>query len=489
MVTILSFLFVFSLVVFVHEQGHFWAARACGIRIDTFSLGFGKTLASWRDSHGTTWRIAAIPLGGYVKFFGDASAASNPDADHLTAIRDEIEAKHGREAVESCYHFKPVWQRAIVVAAGPAANFALAIVIFSLMAAAFGNSGVAARIGSVAPDSPAERAGFVRGDLVEAINGRPIHLFGDIQRHVFLAGGDDTAFTVDRDGAKIELTATLGRRTATDPFGGEATTGFLGVSAGVPAILGVPVADTPAAAAGFEAGDRITAINGQVVDYFADLQLYLADASAGPITVTVERDERAVTLRPVLETREIEGADGEVVEMVVFGLTRSRDAGLIVNRFGPVGSVAQGFQTTWQTLVAPVRYISRVVTGRESGRELGGVLRIGKLAGALAEGAYEAKADNGVLAGLGNAIVALIMLAGMLSVSIGLLNLLPIPVLDGGHLVYYAYEAVVGRPLGEGAQEWGFRIGLALVLGLMVFATWNDLRYLRVFETIGNMLS
>jgi len=395
MVTILSFLLVFSLVVFVHEQGHFWAARACGIRVEAFSLGFGKTLLSWRDSHGTTWRIAAIPLGGYVKFFGDASAASNPDADRLTAIRQEIEAEHGRDAVESCYHFKPVWQRAIVVAAGPLANFALAIVIFSFMAAAFGDSGVAARIGYVQPESPADEAGFMRGDLVEDINGHPVRFFSDIQRHVFLSGGDVTSFGVDRDGAKLELVATLGRRTAPDPFGGEATTGFLGVNGGVPAILGAPIADTPAAAAGFEAGDIVTSVDGHPVDYFVDLQLYMDGVEAGPIELTVERDGLDMILRPVLEMRETEGADGEVVEILVFGLTRAGDAGLIVDRFGPLGSLGQGLETTWETVAAPARYISRVVTGRESGRELGGILRIGKVAGQIAEDGYTAGASNG----------------------------------------------------------------------------------------------
>jgi len=380
---------------------------------------------------------------------------------------------------------------AIVVAAGPLANFALAIVIFSFMAAAFGDSGVAARIGYVQPESPADEAGFMRGDLVEDINGHPVRFFSDIQRHVFLSGGDVTSFGVDRDGAKLELVATLGRRTAPDPFGGEATTGFLGVNGGVPAILGAPIADTPAAAAGFEAGDIVTSVDGHPVDYFVDLQLYMDGVEAGPIELTVERDGLDMILRPVLEMRETEGADGEVVEILVFGLTRAGDAGLIVDRFGPLGSLGQGLETTWETVAAPARYISRVVTGRESGRELGGILRIGKVAGQIAEDGYTAGASNGggVIGGVRTAAISLIMLAGLLSVSIGLLNLLPIPVLDGGHLVYYAYEAVVGRPLGEGAQEWGFRIGLALVLGLMVFATWNDLRYLRVFETIGNVFS
>jgi regulator of sigma E protease len=198
----------------------------------------------------------------------------------------------------------------------------------------------------------------------------------------------------------------------------------------------------------------------------------------------VERAGRTLTLEPVIATRTIDGEDAAYL-----GIGADVSDVILKRRFGPLGSLAHGAERTWETGAAPVRYVARTVTGRESGREVGGILRIGKVAGSMAEQAYDAGAGAGPLAGFMNAVLALVTLAGALSVAIGLLNLLPIPILDGGHLVYYAYEAVAGRPLGEGAQEWGFRIGLALVLGLMIFATWNDLRYLRVFEAIGNVFS
>jgi regulator of sigma E protease len=198
----------------------------------------------------------------------------------------------------------------------------------------------------------------------------------------------------------------------------------------------------------------------------------------------VLREGRRVVLEPLLERRTF-----EELEVTYLGVVPDASREFIVERYGPLGVISRGAAWTYEAGAAPVRYVARTLTGRESGRELGGVLRIGKVAGSMAEQAYDAGADQGPVAGFLSALLALVTLAGALSVAIGLLNLLPIPILDGGHLVYYAYEAVAGRPLGEGAQEWGFRIGLALVLGLMIFATWNDLRYLRVFEAIGNIFS
>lgn len=482
MVTILAFLFVFSIVVVVHELGHFYAARLFGIRVERFSLGFGQTLVSVKDRRGTEWTLSAIPLGGYVKFFGDASAASNPDTDRLAELRSQIAEKHGEAAVAECYHFKPVWQRAVVAAAGPFANFVLAIAIFSTVVLATGDSGYAPVIGAVQPDSPAAEAGFEPGDRVLAINDREIRYYRDLQQYAALSAGNLTTMTVERDGAPVDLEVTVGRRVGTDPFGGESEIGFIGVALGVPSLLAAPDAGTPAEAAGLAAGDRVVAVDGTPVSYLVQICDLAQQAGTNPVTLTVLREGSRIerTVAP--------SAGGEAAP-VCLGLRGDASSELIVERFGPLGALARGAAWTYEAGAAPVRYIGRMIAGKESGRELGGVLRIGKVAGSLADQAYDAGATNGPLAGLLQALVALITLAGALSVSIGLLNLLPIPILDGGHLVYYAYEAVAGRPLAEGAQEWGFRIGLALVLGLMIFAAWNDLRYLRVFEAIGNVLS
>lgn len=489
MVTILAFLFVFSLVVFVHEYGHFAAARALGVRVETFSIGLGQTLFSWRDRKGTLWRVAAIPLGGYVRFFGDASAVSNPDVRQLSELRAAIEAEHGREAVDACFHFKPTWRRAVVVAAGPAANFVLAFVIFSALALALGERGFEPRVGTVQESSPAAAAGFEPGDRVLAINDRPVRYFADIRRFAALSGGDDARFTVERDGATLDLDVTLGRRMTEDMFGGESSTGYLGVTVAQTPILAAPRPGSAADVAGLHAGDRILAVGGQAIKDYAEVLRIVEVAPEGPLAVVVERDGRTETLSVTIAVSEVE-RDGAVFEQRSWGAASDWTVDLTERRFGLFGAIAAGAASTYEAMATPVRYVARIITGRESGRELGGILRIGKIAGTVAVEAYDAGASGGgVLSGLGSATVSLIGLAGLLSVSIGLLNLLPIPILDGGHLVYYAYEAVAGRPLGEGAQEWGFRIGLGLVLGLMVFAFWNDLNYLRVFERIGNLFS
>lgn len=399
-VYIASFLFVFSIIVVFHELGHFWAARACGMKIDTFSLGFGNTLASWRDRHGTVWRLAALPLGGYVKFFGDAGPSSNPDRDSLAELREEIAREHGEDTVRRCFHFKPVWQRMFVVAAGPVANFILAFSIFTVMILSFGDEGITPRISEVIDGSPAAEAGFEPGDLILEVEGRPIRFFRQLKQYISLSSGDEVEFLVERDGAPTQLYARIVREAQEDAFGNETEMGYLGVR----------------------------------VD--------------------------------------------------------PQEAGIISARYGVFGSAARGGELTIEALEAPVRYISRLVTGRESPDQLRGPLGIGQISGDAARQSFDAAANQGgVVAGLSNALVTLLTLAAILSVVMGMLNLLPIPVLDGGHLVYYAYEAVRGRPLGEAAQEWGFRIGLVLVLSLMLFATLNDLRFGGVFDALGSALS
>lgn len=383
-------LFVFSIIIFVHEMGHFLTARAFGVKVDAFSIGFGPTLTSWRDKHGTEWRVAAFPLGGYVKFFGDASAASNPDLERLKEMRAEMDRTHGAGTADACFHFKPVWQRALVVGAGPAANFILSIAIFAALTLSFGGPPRSdAVIDAVVAESPAARGGLEPADRIVTANGRAIDSFETLQRYVQLRGGETVLFEVERGGETLTLDVELGRTERPGFLDRPVVVGFLGVS-----------------------------------------------ASRAPEDMVRER-------------------------------------------VGPLGALSFGAAQTWMIGETTVQHLGRIVTGREDADQLGGLLRIGGVSGDIAKKSIEQAQDSGQgpWAGVGAAVLRLIELAAILSVGIGLLNLLPIPVLDGGHLVYYAYEAVVGRPMGEAAQEWGFRIGLALVLGLMLFVFVNDLRF------------
>lgn len=361
---IIPFLFVLTLVVFFHELGHFWVARRAGVRVVTFSLGFGPEIAGFYDRHGTRWRLSAIPLGGYVKFFGDEDAASVPDQAQL----NHMSAAERRES----FFFQPLKWRAAIVAAGPIANFILAIVIFSLVFMVFGRQETAPRVDQVSVGSAAERAGFKPGDLVLSIDGSPVESFADMQRIVGINAGQPLAFRVERGGAEVGLMATPELKEVKDGFGNVHRTGLLGISRSL--------------------------------------------------------------------------AQGDIT----------------TRRYGPVEAVGMGVQETWFVVTRTFDYLGGLIVGRESADQLGGPIRIAQVSGQVAT--Y----------GIG----ALLSLAAVLSVSIGLLNLFPIPMLDGGHLLFYAFEAVRGRPLSARTQDIGFRIGLALVLMLMIFATWNDVLHI-----------
>jgi regulator of sigma E protease len=361
---VVPFLFVLTIVVFFHELGHFLIARLCGVRVMTFSVGFGPELLGFTDRYGTRWKLAAIPLGGYVKFFGDENAASVPDEAAVAAMSAE-------ERKVSFFH-QPVGRRAAIVAAGPIANFILAIVIFATIFVLYGRTTTAARIDSVQPDSPAAMAGLKAGDVVVSIDGRRVGSFSDMQRIVSAAAGRTLEFKIDRGGAPVSIMATPQLRQGKDPMGNKYCH----------AVLGVTRSTTP---------DEVK-------------------------TETVN----------------------------------------------PFAAVWLGALETWFVVDRTFSYLSGVIVGRECADQLGGPIRIAQISGQVAT----------------ISLAALFHLTAMLSVSIGLLNLFPVPLLDGGHLLFYGIEAVRGRPLSERAQEIGFRIGLALVVMLMIFATFNDILHL-----------
>ncbi len=362
--TIIPFLFVLTIVVFFHELGHFLIARWCGVRVLVFSVGFGPELVGMTDRHGTRWKVSAIPLGGYVKFFGDENAASVPDTEANALMTVE-------ERRRSFFH-QSVGRRAAIVAAGPIANFILAIVIFAAIFTVYGKQTTAARIDTVQAGSAAAQAGFLPGDVVRSIDGRRVASFSDMQRIVSANAGRTLQFQIERGGVPMNLSATPVLREGKDNFGNKYCHAILGVS-------------------------------------------------------------RA--MKP-------DDVKTETVD--------------------PLTAVWQGALETWFVIDRTFSFISGVFVGRECADQLGGPIRIAQISGQVASVSF----------------AALLHLTAMLSVSIGLLNLFPVPLLDGGHLLFYGVEAVRGRPLSERAQEIGFRIGLALVVMLMIFATFNDIIHL-----------
>jgi regulator of sigma E protease len=361
---IIPFLFVLTIVVFFHELGHFLVARWAGVKVLTFSLGFGPELVGFNDRHGTRWKISAVPLGGYVKFFGDESEASTPSSDVLANMTEEERA--------GSFHHKKVAPRAAIVAAGPIANFILAIVIFTGLFTFYGKPNMSARVDKIEAGSAAAAAGFQVGDVVTAIDNSPIENFSDMQRIVSIRAGEKLSFTIKRGDSIVQLQGTPELKEQKDPFGNAHKLGILGI-------------------------------------------------------------------------------------------TRSSQPGdVITERVNPATAMWLGVKETWFVIDRTLAYIGGIFTGREAADQVGGPLRIAQISGQVAT--------------IG--LAALIHLAAVLSISIGLLNLFPVPLLDGGHLLFYAVEAVRGRPLSDRAQEMGFRIGLGLVLMLMVFATYNDILHL-----------
>ena len=346
------------------SSGIFWSRRWCGVRILVFSIGFGPEIIGFNDRYGTRWKISAIPLGGFVKFFGDDNVASVSSSARLAGMDEAARAE--------CFVFQPVRERAAIVVAGPLANFILAIAIFAGIFMLYGKQTMSARVDAVQPDSAAATAGFQPGDLVLAIDGHSVESFADMQRIVSASADETLAVTVERNGATLTLKAVPALKEVKDTFGNVHRIGILGISRSMAA---------------------------------ADMKL-----------------------QPV----------------------------------PPPRAVWMGIEETWFVVERTLSYIGGVVVGREAADQLGGPIRIAQMSGQVATMGF----------------VALLHLAAVLSVSIGLLNLFPIPLLDGGHLLFYGIEAMRGRPLSERAQEVGFRIGLAIVLMLMIFATFNDIIHL-----------
>lgn len=359
--TIIPFLVVLTLIVFVHEMGHYLAGRWSGIGITAFSVGFGPELAGFTDRHGTRWKLSAIPLGGYVKFLGDEDAASTPDYAKFKNLPAEERARTFLGAA--------LWKRAVTVAAGPIANFILAIIIFSFTVGIYGRQVADPVVAEVKQPSAAAAAGILPGDLLVAIDGSPVRTFEDVRRYVSVRPEVPIVVTIKRDGVQQDLRMVPERTELTDQFGNKMELGVIGI------------------------------------------------------------------------------------------VTNEATGNFRVVEYGPVEAIGQGVLQTWYIVTGTFDYLSNLVTGRMKADQLGGPIRVAQASGQMAT--------------IG--VAAVLQLAAVLSVSIGLLNLMPVPVLDGGHLMFYAVEAIRGKPVGPAAQEVAFRFGMVLVLMLMVFATWNDI--------------
>ena len=364
---LIAFFCALGPLVFLHELGHYWVGRLFGVGAQSFSIGFGPEIAGWTDKRGTRWKIGALPLGGYVKFTGDADAASRPDSAPLNDADRE-----------RSFHLKPVWQRFLIVLAGPVTNFIVAILIFAGFLLAYGIPQSDPVVGRNIPGSAAEAAGFRPGDRILSVAGRNIDSFEDIRRIVAMRPAETLAIRFQRGGVVQERDVLIRIEQMRDEFGQTAKIGRLGI---------IP-------------------------------------------------------------------ADREMARV-------------------PMGSVLpEATRITFQITRAMIDGLGQIVTGQRSVKELGGTLKMAQMAGQQAS--------------LG--LIQFIQLAALFSINLGFINLLPVPMLDGGHLFFYAVEAVRRRPVSEQAQEWAFRGGFALILALLMFTTFNDLGSFGVWARLGQLV-
>jgi regulator of sigma E protease len=366
------FLVILTVVVFVHELGHYLIARYNGVKVLVFSIGFGREIVGFTDSHGTRWKIGLLPFGGYVKMYGDEDEASATPAD---------DSKMSEADKALSFHHKRVWQRFAIVAAGPAANLIFAVLVYAVLFMTAGQPTTPPIIGKIQPESAAEAAGLRPGDRIIKVDGKGIERFEEIQQIVRVGLGTTLALTVKRDGAELVVPA-----------------------------------------------------NPKVTEFTDKL--------------------------------------GNVHKLAILGITASANEVSMV-RYGPGTAIVQAVRQTWGVVDSTFVALGQMISGVRSSDELGGPLRIAQYSREAAQGG----------------IIHFITFIAVLSINLGMINLFPIPMLDGGHLMFYTLEGLMGRPLTPRAQEYGFRFGLFLVLSLMVFSTWNDLVHLKVWDFFKGLIS
>ncbi len=379
---VLPFLLIISIIVTFHEYGHYSVARLFNTRIERFSVGFGKILVRIRDKRGVEWCLSALPLGGYVKFAGDENIASMmPSPEELEAARESITAREGAAAVKDYFHFKPIWQRFLIILAGPVFNFILAIIVFTGLTLAVGVS-------------------YIPTNVDQTLQGEP------------------------------------------------------------------------AAAAGIRAGDHIVKVDGHSVESVDDVRDIISLRSDTRIPVVVVRDGKTQTLfvTPIRKAFDT-GNGNKAVQVGYIGLYFKKE--VVKKPVDPVSALGIGVQRTWGTLDQTLTYLGRIFVGKESPNQISSVLGMTKVAGDVTVDVAKTQATlQQKIAAL--ALVYVEMVA-VISIGVGFLNLLPVPALDGGHLAFYLYQAVAGKPVSAGIQNAAFRVAVVLILGLMLFAGWNDI--------------
>jgi regulator of sigma E protease len=451
---VVSFVVVIGVLILIHELGHFFVARLSGVGVERFSIGFGPVLARWRGTE-TEYCLSLIPMGGYVKMMGEENPLEG----------GETLPYEARKA----FALKPLWVRFLIVFAGPGMNFVLAAVIFAIVLATVGRPVWPAVVGKVAPSSPAATAGLRTADTIAAVDGRRVAYWEDLERAITDSNGRPLALTVKRDAGEQTLTVTPRRKGVTDPIFRESRDVW-DIGAGpqlAPQISSVGQ-DSPAQRAGLRPGDVVVSVAGQPVYTPEDLVEAIRTRPNQPFPVAVERDGKQFTVTITPDAVREKGPNGQeiVVGKIQAGIATKA---VRFEPYDPITSVGLGTVRTWDMTVLTVKGLWKLVSRQIDSSNIGGPLQIATEAG------RQAKEGFG----------SLLLFTAVISVNLAVLNLLPVPMLDGGHLFFFVIEAVLGRPLSLKKREAAQQLGFVLLMLLMVYALWNDLNRLGAFKFFG----
>lgn len=447
-----TFLVVLGVLVFVHEWGHYIVARLCGVKVDVFSVGFGKEIFGWTAKSGTRWKISLFPLGGYVKMYGDSDPASAGFSDDI--ILETGETRTMTESERSVAFFaKPVWKRALIVFAGPGINYLFAIILLSCLYMFVGRPITPPVVSGIEIGSAADKAALEPHDVIKTINGKKIDSFDAVRRKAMLTLDEEIIFGIERNGQPMTITATPTKVSDTDRFGFAHERGYLGL---IGPANGIDIA-------------QITSVNGKetkgdVAKTQKMLEQHLGEDIVISTTPQGDGVPTQIKINPPKELNNFAPKDKDSKEPIA--LILGQKPGDEVIKYNPLAAVGVAVNESYRITVETMKAIGQMFMGTRSAKELGGIIRIGAMAGDMAQQGY----------------IALIVFTALLSINLGMINLFPIPMLDGGHLMFYAIEAIRGKPISERAMEYSFRFGLVILVTLMVFSNLNDVLQLFVFS-------
>ena len=452
MTTLISFVVVIGVLIMIHEFGHFLVARLCGVGVERFSIGFGPVLLRWRGKE-TEYCLSAVPMGGYVKMLGEESPLEGSDG---AAAFDP----------QKSFAFKPLWARFLIVFAGPGMNFVLAAIIFTIALATLGRPVWPPLIGRVAEDGPAAAAGLQTADMVVSVDGGKVAYWEDLEQAIAESRGRTLALTVRRDGVERSLSVTPRRTVVRDPIFREAREAWeIGASAQLTPQIGSVTPGAPAEKAGLRVGDLVRAVAGQPVYSPDEMMQTIQRRAHQTFDMTVERDGRPLAIAVTAAGVRERGPSGQEMEIGRIGV------GIVTKvvryeTYTPLAAVWYGIVKTWDMTALTAKGLWKIVSRQIDSSNIGGPIQI------AAEAGRQAK----------EGVASLALFTAIISVNLALLNLLPVPMLDGGHLFFFVIEAIMGRPLSLRKREAAQQFGFVLLMLLMVYALYNDLVRIDAFK-------